>query len=268
MSTGNKTAFSLVELLVVIAIISLLMGLLMPALTISRLQSRRILCKSNIRQLLLANTGYAAQNDGSYVPAALDILNSNRSRWHGVRDDTESPFDAAKGPLAPYLDDGRVNRCPQKVNFVEINPRDNHYEKGAGGYGYNMIYLGSRIWQAYEDQNCRITAKDFHLAEPARTLMFADAAMVDFYQNGTAYFEYSFAEPRYFVINGEIDTIWDPLPSIHFRHRSHANIGWADGHVDSRKIADYSGPNPLIIKAARLNLGWFEPLDNSMFDLE
>jgi len=268
MSTGNKTAFSLVELLVVIAIISLLMGLLMPALTVSRLQSRRILCKSNIRQLLLANTGYAAQNDGSYVPAAMDILSSNRRRWHGVRNDNESPFDSAKGPLASYLDDGRVNRCPQKVNFVEVNPRDNHYEKGAGGYGYNMIYLGSRIWQAYEDQNCRITAKDFQVAQPAQTLMFADAAMVDFYQDGAGYLEYSFAEPRYFVINGEIDTIWDPLPSIHFRHRSHANIGWADGHVDSRKIAEYSGPNPLIIKAARLNLGWFEPLDNSLFDLK
>ena len=268
MSTGNKTAFTLIELLVVIAIISLLMGILVPALTLSRSQSRQILCKNSSRQLLLANIGYAGENHGSFVPAALDILSDNRHRWHGVRDDIDSPFDPAKGPLASYLDGGPVNKCPRKVNFIEVNPRDNNYEKGAGGYGYNMIYLGSRIWQGYEDQNCRITAKDFEVGQPAQTLMFADVALVDLYWGGTGYLEYSFAEPRYFVINGRVDTIWDPLPSIHFRHRSQANIGWADGHLDSRKMAEYDGSNPFIIETAQMNLGWFEPLDNSLFDLK
>ena len=57
-------------------------------------------------------------------------------------------------------------------------------------------------------------------------------------------------------------------PSIHFRHREKANIVWADGHVSSHKsngftLAIYDG-----IDAASVNLGWFGPIDNSLFDLD
>ncbi|HEW78352.1 MAG TPA: type II secretion system protein, partial [Phycisphaerales bacterium] len=98
MSVKDNKAFTLIELLVVIAVIALLMGILMPALTAARSQGRGVVCRSNIRQLLLANIGYASENDGSYAPAALDIFGDNKYRWHGVRDDVNSPFDPARGP--------------------------------------------------------------------------------------------------------------------------------------------------------------------------
>src|SRR3989304_4815444 len=113
-------AFSLVELLAVIAIILLLMGILMPALSAAKAQGRQFACKSNIRQLLLANIGYSIENDGFYVPAASDLWvtlalgQGGYYRWHGKRDRADEPFDPKKGPLAEYLADGKVKECPER----------------------------------------------------------------------------------------------------------------------------------------------------------
>jgi prepilin-type processing-associated H-X9-DG protein/prepilin-type N-terminal cleavage/methylation domain-containing protein len=266
---ASKKAFTLVELLVVIATIALLMSILMPALAAGRAQGRAAVCKSNIRQLVLANTGYAGENDGSYAPAALDIIGANKHRWHGVRDNINSPFDPAKGPLAGYLANGCVKQCPEKVNFRHGDPWDWDFEDGCGGYGYNMTYLGSRVWECYEDEKCKITAKDSEVRQPSQTLMFADTAMAKL-DNGRAYYlEYSFAEPPYFVANGKPATSWGyASPSIHFRHRNKANIGWADGHTDSRQMAKFEGKNDYGVESANMRLGWFEPIDNSLFDLK
>ena len=261
-------AFSVIELLVVISIISLLMGIMVPALVTSRAQSKQLVCRSNLRQLLLANIGYAGENDGSYIHAALDIFGDNKHRWYGVRDNINKPFDSAKGPLASYLGQSRI-KCTTKVNFVNLNPSEFDYDQGSGGYGYNMIYIGSSIWtDGYEDQSCKSTAKETNIRRPAQTLMFADTAMAKL--GHYHYIEYPFAEPRYFVVNGEpvVDSGWNPSPSIHFRHRGQANVGWADGHVSSEKMGRYDGINYGGVRPADMDLGWFEPMDNTSFDLK
>ena len=119
--TNNIKAFSLIELLVVISIISLLMGIVMSALVTSRAKSKQLVCRSNLRQLLLANIGYASENDGSYVHAASDIFADNKHRWYGIRDNINKPFDSAKGPLASYWGRSCI-KCPTKVNFISLNP--------------------------------------------------------------------------------------------------------------------------------------------------
>jgi prepilin-type processing-associated H-X9-DG protein len=138
-----------------------------------------------------------------------------------------------------------------------------------------MTYLGSRLWQsgintidawrkAYAE-----TTNAAELKRPAATLMFTDTA---FYQSNQFLIEYSFAEPPYFVVDGKPDTSGKkagiPQPSIHFRHKSRANIGWADGHIEWREMAKFDGKNAYGVESASLRLGWFEPVDNTPFDLE
>ncbi len=58
-----STGFTLIELLVVISIMSLLMSILLPALSRARELGKRIVCQSNLRQLTFAWTMYAMDND-------------------------------------------------------------------------------------------------------------------------------------------------------------------------------------------------------------
>ena len=67
----KRRGFTLIELLVVIAIIALLMGILMPALQRVRKQARTVYCLSSLKQIGIATTAYALDNE-DYIPRALD----------------------------------------------------------------------------------------------------------------------------------------------------------------------------------------------------
>jgi prepilin-type N-terminal cleavage/methylation domain-containing protein/prepilin-type processing-associated H-X9-DG protein len=272
MCEKKTKAFTLIELLVVISIISLLTAILMPALGAVRAGSRALACKSNLRQLVIANIGYATENDGYYVPAASDMWdNAGLHRWHGVRDTLDEPFDPLRGPLIGYLADGRVKECPLRVEFVKGHDWKANFEAGCGGYGYNMTYIGSRLSQsaagsvqAWKDSYA-MTACTTEVAAPAQTLMFADTAMAN---DGKSLIEYSFAEPPFTVHSGRPVTDFYMSPSIHFRHRGQANIGWVDGHIEPRQMACFGDKNVYGVNSACMNLGWFEPINNTLFDLQ
>jgi prepilin-type N-terminal cleavage/methylation domain-containing protein/prepilin-type processing-associated H-X9-DG protein len=63
----GKGGFTLVELLVVIAIIALLMAVLLPALNKARVQAKRIVCLSGLKQLTLGWMTYADGNNDKLV---------------------------------------------------------------------------------------------------------------------------------------------------------------------------------------------------------
>ncbi len=78
--TGHlkKHGFTLVELLVVIGIIAVLISVLLPALNKARDQGNIVKCASNIRQLAMALTNYAAENKGKFPPN----VNSPALEWY------------------------------------------------------------------------------------------------------------------------------------------------------------------------------------------
>ena len=77
----NKNAFTLVELLVVIAIMSVLIGLLLPAVNAAREAARKSTCSNNIKQVATALLTYEQKNKG--LPPAMNF-----------KTDSGSPYDA------------------------------------------------------------------------------------------------------------------------------------------------------------------------------
>ncbi|MBN1816434.1 MAG: prepilin-type N-terminal cleavage/methylation domain-containing protein [Sedimentisphaerales bacterium] len=263
-------AFTLIELLVVLVVIGILLSLVVPSLLAARRQVRTVICRSNLRQLVYANLGYATESEGFFVPAAADMWDSSGlQRWHGIRQDLDQPFDPLRGPLASFLADGKVKQCPQRVDFVQGQQWAANFEQGCGGYGYNMAYLGSSLWRSEaglsHTQRYAMTTRTTEVRSPGQTLMFADCALS--LQDGQ-YIEYSFAEPPFTVFDGQVLTDFFLSPSIHFRHSRRANIGWTDGHIEPRGMGDLDSENIYGVESATMNLGWFHPVNNSLFDLQ
>lgn len=126
----RQTAFTLIELLVVIAIIALLMGILMPALSRVREVAKRAVCSSQVKQVGVAITAYASENENH-----LPVYNSNNSKINPyllvqsyVLYRSESSYVDANGKLLPmklavlyeggYIANPKVFYCPSNKNLL------------------------------------------------------------------------------------------------------------------------------------------------------
>ncbi len=263
----RNRGFTMIELLVVIAIIGVLAAILLPVLSRARQQARSVQCVNNLRQLYLANSMFAAEHDGHYVPAAPDIDANGGGlvRWHGARATILDDFDPMQGPLAEYLPDKRVKMCPVFFEYKNRDTAPNAFESGTGGYGYNAAYLGGTDYADDFPANVRRGTIDSRVRLPGDTIMFTDAALP---QDGYI-IEYGIAEPPMFVTpdapRGKPE--WGfASPSIHFRHHGRANVLWADGHVTSEKFTWTTGANIYGARNAAWGVGWFGPQSNYFFD--
>lgn len=68
-------AFSLVELLVVVAIVGVLSAMFLPALTQARSQGRRVVCMSNMRQIVTAVRAYLGDHRDAY-PQTMETVSA------------------------------------------------------------------------------------------------------------------------------------------------------------------------------------------------
>ncbi|MGP1310912.1 MAG: hypothetical protein ACTS27_12010, partial [Phycisphaerales bacterium] len=235
----------------------------------ARATARAAVCASNARQLTVANTTFAAEH-GHSVAGAARFQSENLHRWHGRRSTTGEAFDPMRGDLTPYLGNAvssaGVRACPEFTRDLDrLRESGAGFEAGAGGYGYNQAFVGSRrfsagpsIWTLDTDEK---GARRDRFRCPAETIEFGDAA----FAGDDGLIEYSFLEPSVWPDYPD----YRPDPSMHFRHAGKTTVVWLDGHASSheRTSTNWSGiyqtdPEPL-------GIGWFGPDDsNDLYDYE
>jgi len=120
--------FTLVELLVVIAIISLLMGILVPALSTARRQARSVLGVGDQHQIVKALLCYAVDHDGLFPDSVATVGFGDHWNWHepttltGIRKRSPRVYRSMSAYLRSYISDASVMSCrnaPREHEFLD-----------------------------------------------------------------------------------------------------------------------------------------------------
>jgi len=107
MSVASRRGFTLIELLVVISIISLLISILLPALSKAREVATATSCLSNIRQMNMAVLQYTDASEG-YLPILR--FNGNTAAY------AEWGFIRQVGPMKRLTEMGLIRRLDETVS--------------------------------------------------------------------------------------------------------------------------------------------------------
>jgi len=242
-----KKAFTLIELLVTMTIIMMLAGMLFPALSRAREEGRRTVCMSNVRQLIFAAVMYANNNYEYYPPLQQGGgFGSSVILWFGV-EQPDGTYKPEGSFLYPYLPNGEIRWCPSFKKHASTGI----YGNATGGYGYNDQYIGT---SAFLDGNYTIVrpAKIGWIRKTDETIIFADCAYWDMVSKKIEE-KYKLSAPCYEKYGGRYDA------NIHFRHNKKANIGFCDGHVESR-FWDYPGTLAHGGDTSQYGLGFLSPV--------
>lgn len=133
----RRAAFTLVELLVVISVVSLLIALLLPALSLARETAMSVNCLSQMRQIGLGLRLYLNDNDQLY-PYGVDY-GYGAAPWPGVVHEYLNSYDVWQCPKHTFTVDWTSKKVTPFDGWRKIwdkfpVPWDDPFS-----YGYNML---------------------------------------------------------------------------------------------------------------------------------
>jgi len=218
----KQEGFTLIELLVVIAIIAILAALLLPALSATKAKAHTVGCINNIRQLSLAWSLYADENDGLLVNNhGIDETRLLRQNWvnnvmdWGTAEENTNTAYLISGKLTPLLAlNTAVYKCPSDRALAENGSRTRSYSMNSlvGNPGVLTNKFNPNYAQFFKPAEIKI---------PSGTFVFLDEHP-DTLNDG------------FFMNRLEVDS-WGNLPASH--HNGAANLSFADGHIETHRWA-------------------------------
>lgn len=218
--SSQRRGFTLIELLVVISIISLLIGLLLPALSAARERARGVTCMNNVRQMAMAHLHYANDQKGQIPgtanhPRGLDWLGVNNDRL----DDDRRGGPPYNGLIYPYLSDSSYSN----VEFAYECPTEKRRANGL--YDYTMPHTAGG---AYVELNWPTFFRlEPELGSRSKLEQLRLPIVIE--------------EDEVWYNNEFRDGSWSQADQITSRHRDLGNLGFLDGSATSWRSP--KGPN-------------------------
>lgn len=222
----KRRAFTLIELLMVVSIISLLVGILLPALSRSRQLGRSTQCLANLHSLGTAVLMYADTNDGRLPNVGL--------AHGGAVDEGNAWINAA----ATDIGNEKVTRCPDDRSPYWDTPVGATTQLRRLSYATNYFTTG--LIEGREDCNMLTRIK-----RPSTTIMWGELAEKGDYAAADHYHpETWFANPS--VLAAQQLTL--------DRHLARANWGFLDAHAETLRFEDTYAIN--VAASSFPNIAW------------